>query len=90
MSAKDFGLTECSIDKLKGGNLDKNIEIMNLVLDGDGPKGLKDSILMNCSLAFMAIKRTDNLINGVELADELISDGSVKDWLNRVKKHFIK
>ena len=30
-------------------------------------------------------KRTDNLIDGVKLADELISDGSVKDWLNRVK-----
>ena len=45
---------------------------------------------MNCSLAFMAIKRTDNLIDGVKLADELISDGSVKDWLNRVKRHFLK
>ena len=59
LSAKDFGLTQCSIEKLKGGNLDKNIEIMNLVLDGDGPEGLKNSILMICSLAFLAIKRTD-------------------------------
>ncbi len=85
---KDFGLPQSPITDLKGGNLSENLKLMNLVLEGNAPKGLTNSILMNCSLAFLSVNKTSSLEEGVELAEKLVIDGTVKSWLDDARKHF--
>ena len=61
---------------------------MNLLLIDRAPKGLTSSVLMNAGLAFMTIGKTNNLQEGVGLAKQLLKDGEVKKWLDRVRTFY--
>ena len=73
---------------ITGGNLEQNLYLMKQLLSGNAPKGLTDSILMNASLAFFTTARTQHYVEGVELAQQLLKDGIVKKWLDRVTTFF--
>jgi anthranilate phosphoribosyltransferase len=83
-----FGLEYSKVSDIKGGDLKRNLELMNLLLIDRAPVGLKSSVLMNAALAFMTIGKTNNLQEGVGLAKQLLKDGEVKKWLDRVRTFY--
>ena len=87
-TVEKFGCKPSPIKDIEGGDLSRNIQIMKLLLNGSAPTGLTDSIQMNASLAFLTVGRTKNLEEGMELAKKLLSDGTVKAWLNKVTTFF--
>jgi anthranilate phosphoribosyltransferase len=43
---------------------------------------------MNASLAFFATGKTNDFEEGVELAEKLLQDGAVKNWLSKTTEFF--
>jgi anthranilate phosphoribosyltransferase len=83
-----FGLEYSKISDIKGGDLKRNLELMDLLLNNRAPKGLTSSILMNAALAFVAIVKTNSLLEGVEIARQLLKDGKVRNWLDSVRTFY--
>ena len=87
-SPAKWGMKTHPFEHLAGGDLGKNLEIMKLLLEGEGPEGLRATVAMNASVAFLTCGKTRTLGEGVELAESLISDGKVKEWVNKVSSFF--
>ncbi len=84
----EFGFLPTPIAEIAGGNLKQNLDLLNQLLSNEASTGLTQSVLMNASLAFIATGRTQNYKEGVEIAQMLLHDGVVKNWLNRVTEFF--
>lgn len=76
------------IEDLKGGNLQENLNIIKKILSNSAEPGLKATILINAATAFHICKKVDSLDEGVELADSLMRDGKLKDWLDAASSFF--
>jgi anthranilate phosphoribosyltransferase len=87
-SPDKWGMKIHPFEHLAGGNLERNLEIMKLLLEGGGPEGLRATVAMNASVAFRTSGKTSSLEEGVELAESLISDGKVKEWVEKVSSFF--
>ena len=87
-SPDKWGMKTYPFEHLAGGDLGKNLEIMKLLLEGKGPKGLQATVAMNASVAFLTCGKTGTLEEGIELTESLISDGKVKEWVNKVSSFF--
>ena len=87
-NAEEFGLSYEPFEDLKGGDLKRNLNLMNALLNNEAPTGLTNSILMNASVAFLAAGRSNDLKEGVEIAKKLLRDGVVKNWLHRANTLF--
>jgi len=74
-------LARTSMDQLKGGSLEANIEIFNAVLSGKrGPH--RDIVVLNAAYALHASDRFDDLDACFAAATSSIDDGHAKDKLN--------
>ena len=91
LTVEEAGLTNCSLDSLSGGNVDKNIRILNLIFNGqheEVSEGLINSILFNAGAAFWIAGRSDDLSSGVELARELLESGRAGQWLKKAQSFY--
>ena len=61
---------------------------MTGLLDGVGPAGLRATIAMNASEAFQTCGKTQSLEEGLELTQTLISEGKVKEWVDKASSFF--
>lgn len=87
-SPDKWGMKIHPFEHLAGGDLGKNLEIMKLLLEGEGPEGLRATVAMNAAVAFLTCGKTRTLDEGVELAESLIFDGKVKSWVDKVSSFF--
>ena len=88
LGPSEFGFQSTPIEDIAGGNMEQNLALLNQLLSGEAPEGLTQSVLMNASLAFFAIGKTNNFEEGVELAKKLLRDGVVKNWLSKITQFF--
>ena len=73
---------------LSGGNLAENLKIMKSLLDGNAPDTLRITVLMNAATAFWIQGRCCSMGDGMELAESLLVNGTVKQWLEKVSSFF--
>lgn len=69
-----FGLERASIDKIRGGDKRKNAEIIVSMLKGKRDV-IRDMVLMNAAVALVIAGKTEDFIEGVEIAKESIDSG---------------
>ena len=85
LKPQDLGLEEATPEELKGGSAKENAEILRNILAGD--KGKKrDIVLLNASAALVAAGQAENLMAGIELAEEVIDSGAALKKLNQLIK----
>lgn len=92
-SLEGLGLSPCTLDDLKGGNVEDNLSILHYLLNGDSAAvsaGLLNSILLNAGAAFWISGKTSDLQEGVAFARELIDSGRVLSWLKSVQDFYSK
>jgi anthranilate phosphoribosyltransferase len=83
ISPEDFGLSRASLDSLICSSLDENTALLREVLAGAaGPP--RDVVLLNAAAALLAADRVGTLQQGVNLAQELISDGQALKKLEQL------
>jgi anthranilate phosphoribosyltransferase len=88
ISPKEFSLSSCKLQDLRGGTPEENARIIRKVLAGEsGPK--LDIVLINAAATIHASDKASSLQEGLELARESIRSGAANqklDDLCRVSK----
>ena len=77
-SAEDFGLPRSPFADLAGGDLPTNLAIVNAILDGQGPAGLVDTIVLNAATSLWIVGRTKSVAEGLAPAREKLLGGAVR------------
>ncbi|MCK4904893.1 anthranilate phosphoribosyltransferase [bacterium] len=78
---EDFGIPKTTLKELQGGDVDKNVHIMMGVLEGKkGPH--RDIVLLNAGALFYIAGKTNNIKEGIKIAEESIDSGNA---LNKLK-----
>ncbi len=83
ISPGDFGLSQASLDNLKGGSVDENAALLRRILAGDtGPQ--RDVVLMNAAAVLLVGKKVRTLQEGISLAKEVIDSGQALTKLEQL------
>jgi anthranilate phosphoribosyltransferase len=83
---EDFGLSPCSLDDLKGGDTQENLRIFLDVLNGmDGPR--QDVVLMNAGAGIVAGGGARDIMEGIEVAREVIESGKALQKFESLKEY---
>ncbi|NPA54513.1 MAG: anthranilate phosphoribosyltransferase [Aquificae bacterium] len=69
---EDFGLKRASIDDIRGGDLDFNLQIALDILEGKDNSPKTDFVVLNAGFALKAAGIVDNIKEGIELAKDSI------------------
>jgi anthranilate phosphoribosyltransferase len=83
---RDFGLSHAEVADLQGGDCETNAAILVAILKGQetGPK--RDMVLMNAGAAIACCGLADDMGEGIDVARELISDGSAYEKLRLLQE----
>lgn len=82
---QDLGMTRVELSDIVGGDAKQNAEILLSVLENQASPHLEITVL-NAGLGFYANGKVDNLVDGVELARQLIADGSALAKLRQLQE----
>lgn len=78
---KDFGMKLAKLSDLQGGDAKVNAAILEGVLKGHEMGAKRQIVLLNAGAAITCAGLADTMADGVELAGELIDDGSALERL---------
>jgi anthranilate phosphoribosyltransferase len=84
----ELGVSPCSEEDLKGGDLEFNIQLLHQLLVGKAPKGLEDTVALNAGMAFSIVGKTGSIAEGIAFAREQLLGGAVKTHLTAIKDHY--
>ena len=80
ITPEDAGLERASLDDIRGGSLERNLELFSDVLQGaSGPA--QDVVVLNAAATLVVAGKVDDLRDGVSLAREAINSGAAKEQL---------
>jgi anthranilate phosphoribosyltransferase len=83
---RDFGLKHAEVADLQGGDAVVNAAILEAILAGHetGPK--RDMVLMNSGAALACAGLADDMGDGIEISQEMISSGAALEKLRLLQK----
>ena len=79
----DLGLRHATVEQIRGGDVARNREIIENVLNGE-PGPYRDIVLLNASAALIAGDAVKDFAEGIESAREAIDSGNARDRLERL------
>lgn len=84
ISPEDFGIKKACPEDLKGGEGQENAEITRRILKGEdrGPK--RDIVLLNAGATLYTAGVTENISDGIKLAEEAINSGKAFSALEKL------
>ncbi len=86
--AETFGLPTSDFAELKGGDVTANLATVEAILNGRGPRGLVDTIVLNAAAALHLIGRTPGIKEGLAPARDLLLGGAVKAKIAATKEFY--
>ena len=85
ITPEEFGIRRCRKEDIAGGSPEENARITMDILRGKkGPR--YDTVLLNAGAGLYVSGKADDLGDGVELADKLLSDGKALEQFERFRK----
>ncbi|HEY7785146.1 MAG TPA: anthranilate phosphoribosyltransferase [Pyrinomonadaceae bacterium] len=84
VSPEDFGMRQCSLDHLRGGDAQANAEMVRDVLAGDRRDEARHLVVANAAAALFVGGQASDLCAGVGLAEESIDSGSAQAKLDEL------
>jgi anthranilate phosphoribosyltransferase len=82
-----LGLQKAAIDTLRGGDLQRNTEILKLVLQGKGTQAQQDVVALNAALALRVGQAVNSNQSGLDRAREILASGAAWDKLNQLVEY---
>jgi anthranilate phosphoribosyltransferase len=82
VAPNDFGLEVHSLESVKGGDPQVNLEILKDLLNNK-PGPYLDWVVMNTAALLVVNQRAEDYINGVDLARHAISSGKARHVLEQ-------
>jgi|UniRef100_UPI00404B618E anthranilate phosphoribosyltransferase len=86
--AEDFGLSAAPFSDLLGGDLAANLAIVDAILDGKGPRGLVDTIVLNTAVGLWITGRTSSVQVGLGAARDLLLGGGVRRKVEATREFY--
>ncbi len=83
-----YSLPECSLSELAGGGVAENLRLFQAILQGEGPPGLVDSIVLNAAFAFEIQGKAATIEEGLGLAREQLLGGAVGELCRKIKAFY--
>jgi anthranilate phosphoribosyltransferase len=83
LDPREFGIKIVDLDKLKGGNPDKNANALMNLLDGIKDP-YRDIVRLNAGVSLMISGISDNIETGIKIATDCIDSGAAKDTLQKL------
>lgn len=84
----DFDLPACPVEDLAGGDLTANLAILDALLDGAAPSGLRDTICLNAGAGLWVAGKVDSIAAGIVSARTTLEGGALRDWLERARTFY--
>lgn len=82
---RDFGMKHAEVAELRGGDAKSNAAILESILAGKETGPRLDMVLLNAGAAIACAGLADNMGDGIELAREVIDDGSSLERLRALQ-----
>lgn len=82
---KELGLSEVDASQIKGGSPEYNIELFQAVLAGKASGPISDLVAINAAAGFWIYGSTPSLVDGIEMAKEIISSGKAHTAFQRYR-----
>ncbi|ACO04266.1 MAG TPA: anthranilate phosphoribosyltransferase [Persephonella sp.] len=84
---EDFGIERASLDDIRGGDLDFNLQIALDILEGKDRSRKTDFVSLNAGFAFHAVGVVDSVKEGIELAKETIYSKKAYEILEKLREY---
>jgi len=81
----DLGLAPCSVAELRGGTADENVALLRLLMRGDGPQGLADTIVLNAGAALHIAGAAADWKSGIAAARDCLLGGALAAWWDKAR-----
>ena len=81
VTPEELGVERHSLEDLRGGNGAENAAFMRATFAGEGPAAHRDAVAVSAGAMFYLYGITDSLAAGTEHAKQLLTNGTVADWL---------
>ena len=78
---EELGLRDATVDQIRGGEIDRNRQIIENVLNGE-PGPYRDIVVLNAAAALIAGDAATDFAGGIESARESIDSGSARERLD--------
>jgi anthranilate phosphoribosyltransferase len=82
---RDFGMRHAEVEELAGGDAVVNAAILESILSGKETGAKRDMVLLNAGAAIACCGLSDDIGDGIEIARQLIDDGSAVDRLRALQ-----
>lgn len=86
--AADDGFPRSTPADLAGGHPEENIRLLHQIMEGKGPKGLVDSLVLNAAAAFLITGSADSIAGGAERARDCLLGGTLRQWLQKASRFY--
>lgn len=83
---RDFGLKHAEVSELQGGDAVVNAAILEAILGGREQGAKRDMVLLNAGAAIACCGLADDIGGGIELAREVLADGSAAARLRLLRE----
>ena len=83
VSPEEFGLPHAGVDQIRGGDVERNRQIVENILNGE-PGPFRDVVLLNAAAALVAGDEASGFTEGVEMARDSIDSGGARYRLERL------
>lgn len=87
---ENLGLAVAQRKDLVGGDAGQNRELLEMLAQGRGPAGLRDSVYLNAGACFWLLGGAEDLAGGVDRARAAVEAGRLRDWLARAREFWGK
>ncbi|MGF1452579.1 MAG: anthranilate phosphoribosyltransferase [Opitutales bacterium] len=88
LRAETLGVETGKLDELAGGDAERNLELLGLLLEGKAPPALEDTVCLNAGAAWWICGRSPTVVGGFEAAKEALADGLLGRWLNALRTFY--
>jgi anthranilate phosphoribosyltransferase len=75
ITPQDFGLTNYTLEEIKGGTPTENANIIRDILSGQGKNAHNAAVIINCAALLYLHDKADSLTQAANLAAEVLSSG---------------
>jgi len=86
--AEHYGLQPASFSELQGGDLPRNLALVDSLLTGKGPRGLEDTIVLNTAISLWLVGKTEKIEDGLAPARELLVGGAVRRKIEDTRQFY--
>lgn len=81
INPEDYGIPIATKEEIMGGDAMYNAQELRKVLKGSGEEAYRDIVLLNSAASLVVAGKVDKLVDGIELAREVIDSGKAYETL---------